>query len=204
MGCTCVRRIDTQEINNGKLPEEDNNLKGEKKFNENNDFPDNNININTDFLTSNQDRNDEIYNYFNDLRNSPKNFLEEAKKYDLADFITSAETKKKSENINILIQNPFFNLFLDNYVQKYRYSKEEIMKSLEQNVQIQSFQKNLYSSEGSVENPKECIWNLIKENKDIAVNEILYKKIDYIIISSISIPDSKKILVYFLLLKKNL
>ena len=203
MGCTCVRRVDTQEIKNEKLPEEDNNIKDEKKLYENNDFSDN-ININTDFLTSNQARNDEIYNYLNDLRNSPKNFSEEAKKYDLADFITSAETKKNSENINTLIQNPFFNLFLDSYVQKYRYSKEEVMNSLEQNVQIKIYQKNLYSSEGSIENPNECIWNLIKENKDIAVNEILYKKIDYIIISSISIPDSKKILVYFLLLKKNL
>ena len=204
MGCTCVRRVDTQEINNGKLPEEDNNLKGEKKFNENNDFPDNNININTDFLTSNQDRNDEIYNYFNDLRNSPKNFLEEAKKYDLTDFITSAETKKNSENINTLIRNPFFNLFLDSYVQKYLYSKEEIMKSLEQNEALKIYQKNLYSSEGSVNNPNECIWNLIKENKDIALNEILYQNIDYFIISTISISNNKKILAYFLLLKKNL
>ena len=204
MGCTCVRRVDTQEIKNGNLPEEVNNIKEEEKFGENNDFLDNNININTDFLTSNQARNDEIYNYFNDLRNSPKNFLEEAKKYDLADFITSAETKKNSENINTLIQNPFFNLFLDSYVQKYRYSKEEVMNSLEQNVQIKIYQKNLYSSEGSIENPNECIWNLIKENKDIALNEILYKTIDYIIISTISIPNSKKLLAYFLLLKKNL
>ena len=191
MGCTCVRRIDTQEIKNADGV---NNIK---------EFPDGNININTDFITSNQDRNDEIYNYFSDLRNSPKNFVEEAKKYGLVDFITSAETKKNSENINTLIQNPFFNIFLDSYVQKYRYSKETIMKCLEENQKIKIYQKNLYSTEGSIDNPNECIWNLIKENKDIALNEILYKKIDYIIISTISIPNSKKIMAYFLLLKKN-
>ena len=204
MGCSCVRRIDTQEMKNGKLPDEVNNIKEEEKLNETNEFPENNININTDFLTSNQARNDEIYNYFINLRNSPKNFLEEAKKYDLADFITSAETKKNSENINALIQNPFFNLFLDNYIQKYLNSKDEIMKSLEQNQQIKIYKKYLYSSEGSIENPNECIWNLIKENKDIALNEILYKNIDYFIISTISISNNKKILAYFLLLKKNL
>ncbi len=202
MGCSCNRKTEEQyEMKNGNLPEEDNIDLDEDKHNDN--INDNNLNINTDVLTKNQDRNNQLFNYFNELRSSPQNFMSEAEKYDLQDIITLAETKKNSISINTLIKNPFYNLYFDNYIQKYPFCKEDIMNSLDNNEQLNMYQKFLYSSEGTNENPNECIWNLIKENKDIAVDEILYKNIDYFIISSIYIPDNKKIIAYFLLLKKN-
>ena len=161
-----------------------------------------NININTDFLSSNQIRNEEIFTFFNQLRNSPENYSEEAKKYDLNDIIEFSQKRKNSEVISTLIQNNFISLFLDTYVQKFPNSKEEIFKSLEESIQLKNYEKYLYCSEGPIENLHECIWNLLKENKEIAIDEILYKKIDYFIVSTIAIPDSKNIKAFFLLLKK--
>ena len=202
MGCTCSQKSEEKlDMASGKLPEEDANLE-EDKFNVDKKLQ-NDIIINTDFLAKNQERNNQIFNYFNELRNSPNNFLNEAKKYDLEEFISLAETKKNSIKINKLINNPYFTLYLDNYIQKYPFCKEEIMNGLENDIKLNIYQKDLYSSEGTIDNPINCIWNLIKENKDIMIDKILYKQIDYFLVSSIDIPDTKKVLAYFLLLKKN-
>ena len=196
MGCSvCLRKDNQTEMTNGYLPDENINI--EEKI-----IQQNNININTDFLSSNQKRNEEIFTFFNQLRNSPENYSEEAKKYDLNDIIEFSQKRKNSEVIITLIQNNFISLFLDTYVQKYPNSKEEIFKSLEESIQLKNYEKYLYCSEGPIENIHECIWNLLKENKEIAIDEILYKKIDYFIVSTIAIPDSKNIKAFFLLLKK--
>ena len=158
---------------------------------------------NTECISLDQDRSEEIFDFFNELRNFPGKYVEESKKYDLENIILSAETRQKSGNINMLIKNPFFNLFFDTFVQKYPYSKENIMESLNNDKNIENYKKYLYCSKGPIENPKECIWNLLKENKDIAIDEILYKKIDYFIVSTISFLEKKTILAYFLFLKKN-
>ena len=198
MGCSlCLRKDNQTEMTNGHLPDENINIE-EKIIQQNNV----NININTDFLSSNQIRNEEIFTFFNQLRNSPENYSEEAKKYDLNDIIEFSQKRKNSEVISTLIQNNFISLFLDTYVQKFPNSKEEIFKSLEESIQLKNYEKYLYCSEGPIENLHECIWNLLKENKEIAIDEILYKKIDYFIVSTIAIPDSKNIKAFFLLLKK--
>ena len=157
---------------------------------------------NTECISLDQDRSSEIFDFFNELRNFPQRYIEESKKYDLENIILSAEIRQKSGNINILIKNPFFNLFFDTFVQKYPYSKENIMESLNNDKNIDNYKKNLYCSKAPIENPKECIWNLLKENKDIALDEILYKKVDYFIVSNISTLEKKTILAYFLFLKK--
>ena len=196
MGCTCARKSEEQlEMTNGKLPEEEKNNEDKKIESK--------IIVNTDFLTKNQERNNQIFSYFSELRNSPNNFSNDAEKYELQDIIKSAETKKNSMKISELINNLYFALYLDVCIQKYPFCKEEIMNSLDIDNKLNIYQKDLYSSEGNIENPIESVWNLIKENKDIAVDNILYKNIDYFLVSSIDIPDTKKVLTYFLLLKKN-
>ena len=201
MGCSnCLRKDNQTEMKNGHLPEED--INTDEKTNENNKLVNNNININTDFLTSNQMRNEEIFNYFNKIRDTPDNFSEEAKNYDLNKIITLAIKRKSEDNINKLIQNHFINLFLDTFVQKSPNSRDEIFKNLEESIQLKNYEKFLYFSEGPIEKPNECVWNLLKENKEKAIDEILYKKIDYLIISTIVLPGTKKINAYFLLLKK--
>ena len=203
MGCSCMKRQELQNeqknemsieegINKEEVEEKDpnfNNLRQEA--------------VNTECISLDQDRSEEIFDFFNELRNFPQKYIEESKKYDLENIILSAEIRQKSGNINMLIKNPFFKLFLDTFVQKYPYSKENIIESLNNDKNIENYKKNFYCSKAPIENPKECIWNLLKENKDIALDEILYKKMDYFIVSTISFLEKKTILAYFLFLKKN-
>ena len=202
MGCSCMKRQELQNeqknemsieegINKEEVEEKDpnfNNLRQET--------------VNTECISLDQDRSEEIFDFFNELRNFPQKYIEESKKYDLENIILSAEIRQKSGNINMLIKNPFFKLFLDTFVQKYPYSKENIIESLNNDKNIENYKKNFYCSKAPIENPKECIWNLLKENKDIALDEILYKKVDYFIVSTISTLEKKTILAYFLFLKK--
>lgn len=216
MGCKCCQgEAQNYEMIDGKLPkmdlddknndiEEDIKLKNSKKDSQNNFY---NYNINqytedSDRISSDQQRNEEIFDFFNDLRNNPQNYLNEAEKYNLADIISSARDRIISENINNLIKNPFFNLFLDTYVKKTPFSKEDILNNIDNNEQLKVYQKNLYCIETPFERPNESVWNLLTENKDKALDDILFKKIDYFIVSSLYIPDKKIFMVYFLFLKK--
>ena len=216
MGCKCCNPgEENNEMIDGNIPEknfnnESNENENDNKFySRNRDFEkisfNNNFEYNTDeseCLTSEQKRNEEIFDYFNDLRNNPQNYLTEAEKYNLKDIIVSAKDRLVSENISNLIKNPFYNLFFDTCVRKTPYSKEDILNNIENYVQLKNYKKNLYMVEASIEIPNESIWNLLTENKDKALDDILYKKIDYFIVSSIAIPDTKKIIVYFLFIEK--
>jgi len=211
MGCSCTKnKVEQNEIINDFNKDKGTNI---KEIDEENNDRENKLNFNnlktvtsnTECITLNQERSSEIFDFFEDLRISPQKYIEESKQYDLENIISSAEIRVKSENnINILIKNPFFNLFLDTFVQKYPNSKENIMNSLNNNKNIEIYKKFLYSSKAPIDNPKECVWNLLKENKDIALDEILYKKIDYFMVSTISFSDTKTIIAYFLFLKKKL
>ena len=209
MGCSaCMKKKDEMqnEMINGSLPED--NINKEKEIISKNNNDKNNIlrqnTVNTDNLEADQERGDDVFDFFNKLRQNPKNYLEEAKNHDVGDLIESAEKYVKNQNVNFLIKNPFFNLFLDMYVKKTPYSKEEILNGIESNNQLINYNKFLYSSEAPIDKPKECIWNLLKNNKDIALKEILYKKSDYFLVSTISISETKKIISYFLFLKKTI
>ena len=216
MGCKCCEsEAQNYDMIDGTLPkmdldgknndiEEDIKLKNRKKDSQKN-F--NNYNINqytedSDCISSDQQRNEEIFDFFNDLRNNPQNYLSEAEKYNLADIISSARDRIISENVNNLIKNPFFNLFLDTYVKKTPFSKEDILNNIDNNEQLKVYKKNLYCIETPFERPNESVWNLLTENKDKALDDILFKKIDYFIVSSMYIPDKKILMVYFLFLKK--
>ena len=217
MGCknTCCNGGDQNiEMLDGNLPEQDLNnenkeFEEEIKLKSNKKEFDNYYNYNTlkqDTVSSecftDQKRNEEIFDFFNDLRNNPQNHQTEAEKYNLNDIILSAIEHRNSDNLNNLIKNPFFNLFLDTYIKKTPYSKENILENIENNEQLKIYTKNLYVSESSIGNINESVWNLLKDNKDIALDEILYKKIDYFIVSTFYIPDRKIIMAYFLFLKK--
>ena len=208
MGCSaCMKKQNEIEMVNGSLPEESTNKEGfildeglEKTLN--NDTYLRKESADTENLEADQERSDEIFDFFNELRQFPHNFLEEAKIYDLTDIITSAENYISSKKINVLIKNPFFNLFLNIYVKKTPYSKEDILNGLENNNQLNNYKKFLYYSESPIDKPNECVWNLLKNNKEIALKEILYKKSDYFMVSAISLNESNKILAYFLFFKK--
>ena len=218
MGCknTCCNGGDKNtEMVDGNLPEQDlnnenKNFEEETKLKSNKKYFENNYNYNnlkqetvSSECFNDQKRNEDIFDFFNDLRNNPQNYKLEAEKYNLNDIISSAIERRSTESLNNLIKNPFFNLFLDTYIRKTPYSKENILENIENNEQLKIYKKNLYTSESSADNINECVWNLLKDNKDKALDEILYKKIDYFIVSTFYVPDRKVIMAYFLFLKKN-
>ena len=203
--CSCKRKEDFQnEMINGSLPGENNNKDDNEVLKNklsNSIYRQNTEN--TDNLEANQERGQDVFDFFNELRKCPQNFLDEAKIHDVGDVIESAEKHVMSANVNYLIKNPFLNLFLDMYVQKTPFSKEDILNELENNKQLVNYKKILYSSEAPIDKPNECIWNLIKDNKDIALKEILYKKSDYFLVSTVAMSETSKIISYFLFLKKS-
>ena len=100
----------------------------------------------------------------------------------------------------MLIQNPFFNLYLDSYIQKYPNDKDSILFDLENNEQLKDYEKSLFCVKTNSKNNKDFVWLLLKENKNIALDEILYKNYDFFLISTESF--SEETIAYFLFLKK--
>ena len=207
--CNCFNLKNHSDVNvemlNGILPITDKrkNLVN-KEMNEKTDdfdilFDDDNNNISND----EEYRNDEIYDFFNDLRANPQNYLNQAQKYGLYDIISEAKDRVNENNVDKLIKTSFMSIRFDEFVKRSPFSKSKILKNIDNDVIIQKYIKKLYIVESSSDNPIECVWNLIQENKDIALNEILYNNPDYFVISTFYLKDENKIRAYFLFLKKN-
>ena len=156
--------------------------------------------ISTEYINSKQKRENEIFDFFIDLRRNPKKYIEESVEYEMNDILITAFNNKLYENKIMLIQNPFFNLFLDAYIQKYSDNKDNILFDLNNNEILKDYEKSLFSVKSNSKNNKDFVWFLLKENKNIALDEILYKNYDFFIVSTENFSD--EIIAYFLFLKK--
>lgn len=209
--CNCFFIKNNSDINvemlNGILPITDKRKEKEKKNKDMNEkIPDFQIVFDDEInkvSNDDQNRNDEIYDFFNDLRANPQNYLNQAQKYDLYDIISAAVERVNNYNINNLIKTSLISLRFDEFVKQTPFSKDKIMNNIENDLLIQKYIKKLYIVESSSDNPIESVWNLIKENKKIALDEILYINPDYFVISTFYLKHKNKIRTYFLFLKKN-
>ena len=156
--------------------------------------------ISTEYINSKQKRENEKFDFFIDLRRNPKKYIEESVEYEINDILITAFNNKLYENKIMLIQNPFFNLFLDAYIQKYSDNKDNILFDLNNNEILKDYEKSLFSVKSNSKNNKDFVWFLLKENKNIAIDEILYKNYDFFIVSTENFSD--EIIAYFLFLKK--
>ena len=156
--------------------------------------------MDTDFINSDQQKSEEIFEIFNNIRNNPNNYITEAQKYNLYNIISSAI--ERAGNTKILIKNPFFDLFFDKCVKASPKSKEDIIKNIEKENVFKDYEKTLYIMEGNKEKMDECVWNLIKYCADNG-QDILAKDIDYLVITTMALDDVNKFLSYFLFLSKN-
>ena len=156
--------------------------------------------ISTEYINSKQKRENEIFDFFIDLRRNPKKYIEESVEYEINDILITAFNNKLYENKIMLIQNPFFNLFLDAYIQKYSDNKDNILFDLNNNEILKDYEKSLFSVKSNSKNNKDFVWFLLKENKNIALDEILYKNYDFFIVSTENFSD--EIIAYFLFLKR--
>ena len=156
--------------------------------------------MNTEYINLKQKRENEIFDFFIDIRQNPKKYIEESVEYEINDILITAYNNKLFENKIMLIQNPFFNLYLDSYIQKYPNDKDSILFDLENNEQLKDYEKLLFCVKTNSKNNKDFVWLLLKENKTIALDEILYKNYDFFLISTESF--SEETIAYFLFLKK--
>ena len=156
--------------------------------------------MNTEYINLKQKRENEIFDFFIDIRQNPKKYIEESVEYEINDILITAYNNKLFENKIMLIQNPFFNLYLDSYIQKYPNDKDSILFDLENNEQLKDYEKSLFCVKTNSKNNKDFVWLLLKENKNIALDEILYKNYDFFLISTESF--SEETIAYFLFLKK--
>ena len=156
--------------------------------------------MDSEFINSDQKKRDEIFNFFNDLRNNPQHYLSESEKYGLQKLISSAPEKAVEGNIKPLIKNSFFELYFDKCVKSSPESKEKILQSLEKEEKLKDYEKKLYMIKGDGNKPGDCVWNLLKDNEKNG--EILWEDFDYLIIVVMSLEDKENILCYFLFLSK--
>ena len=155
--------------------------------------------IDSDYINSDQQKSEQIFLFFNNLRNNPLNYLSEAEKYNLSEIISTANEKSKKNNFTNLIKNPFYDLFFDKCVKTSPESEENILNNIEKENLFKNYEKKLYIIEGNTDNVEECIWQLIKKCYDNG-DEILTKKIDYLVLTTISSDDNTKFFGYFLFL----
>ena len=206
--CKNIIKEETNEMKDGVIPsledKEVENIKDLKlsSYNINQNYNKKET-IDFEFINKDQQKNEEIFLYFNNLRNNPKNYLSEAQKYNLYQLIYSFAQKNKEGNIKNLIKNPFFDLLFDKCVKLSPNSKENILKKLEKEKLFNNYEKKLYIIEGNKEKAEECVWNLIKICSEEG-EDILSKNLDYLVISIISLEDdNNSFLCYFLFLSKN-
>ena len=160
------------------------------------------ITLETEYMSKNQERNEFIFDFFNQLRLTPENYLNESKKYKLSELIQTVIDNNSGGNKCHLIKNPFWNIFLEEIVNKENGDKDEIMSKLIEESRFRNFFKQLYIIETNENDPKEAVWFLLKENKKLALKEFFGNKIDYLIISSQLNNEKHNIIVYFLFLRR--
>ena len=154
--------------------------------------------MDSDFINSEQKISEEIYDYFNDIRNNPQNYLSEGQKNGLQNVISTAAEKAVEGNIQNILKNPHLEMVFDNCVKTNRDSKEEILKSFEKEEKVKNREKALYMILGNSNKPKDCVWSLLKTCEKENKGEILWKDIEYLLVSTMFLQETKNILCYFL------
>ena len=154
-----------------------------------------------EFLSIDQQKTDAIFDYFNDLRMNPQNFLKIAKQHNLYDLINSYLLAKTSPKP--LKQNRFFNYLLDSYVKRSPDSDDIIFSEMQNEVEISEFDKKFYVTNAPISDLNEAVWNLLSQNKDKALQDIFLIDYEYVIIHSHSIIENNiQAKVYFIFLKE--
>ena len=154
--------------------------------------------MDSDFINSEQKISEEIYDYFNDIRNNPQNYLSEGQKNGIQNVISTAAEKAVEGNIQNILKNPHLEMVFDNCVKTNRDSKEEILKSFEKEEKVKNREKALYMILGNSNKPKDCVWSLLKTCEKENKGEILWKDIEYLLVSTMFLQETKNILCYFL------
>ena len=147
-----------------------------------------------------EERNENLFEFFNDIRMHPQNYIDQAKDYNLEQLLTDAS--EAIEFPNNLIKNGFYNLLLDSFIKKNNGVEDELFNSIDNATEFEKFRKKLYIVEAPVSKVEEAVWNLLMSKKETALRNILQRKIDYCVLTTCPIKGSINLKAYFLFLTK--
>ena len=212
--CICRKNVDSGNIQNSLTPRVNNDvsddIQNKNTFNSNiNDKAQNDLlnkkliilNKNTtdrDLLSISQQKADSILEYFNQIKVNPENFKEESKEHDVEDLMNKYIGSK---NRILFIKNRFYNSLLESYVKRTPNSDLEIQKGINNESNINKYDKQFYFVKSTVQDPNESVWILLKEHKKVALNKILLTNISYLSLCVYPIENTPNIKVYFLFIQ---
>ena len=160
------------------------------------------ISYDSTLLSQLQEQTENIFEYFEELRTNPGDHQQDAEQHELSELLQKVQN---SENAcKTLILNSFLNLLFNSYVNSYNGddNNDNLIDALEKDEKLKDFNQQLFSVDCDISKPKEIIWKLIEDNKDIAYETFFFNDIEYLLISCVQIPESENFRSYFLFLTK--
>ena len=142
-----------------------------------------------------------IFEYFNEIRTEPTNYVKEAKEHGVDDIIQEVINNPCSK----LIINSFYNLALSSYINSNTSDGEDnkiLLEEIDKEEKLNNFNKSLFIIDGDKNNAREVVWTLIENNKNIAYETFFSNKIDFLVISCKKAHEKNKFKCYFLFLSK--
>ena len=206
--CSCIpkKEIDIGNIENSlviKIREHSSKILNKNSFSSCNDIINYEINKNKntterELLSLEQQRADSIFDYFNQIKVNPQNFLEESKAYDLFEELNEYIN---SNERSLFIKNRFYNSLLELYAKKTPSNDKQIERSINNDLNMNKYEKNFYVVESTLQEPNNSVWILLQKNKKNILNKMLLVNISYLILYISPIENTTNIKVYFLFLQ---
>ena len=206
--CSCIpkKEIDIGNIENSlviKIREHSSKILNKNSFSSYNDIINYEINKNKntterELLSLEQQRADSIFDYFNQIKVNPQNFLEESKAYDLFEELNEYINSNERP---LFIKNRFYNSLLELYAKKTPSNDKQIERSINNDLNMNKYEKNFYVVESTLQEPNNSVWILLQKNKKNILNKMLMVNISYLILYISPIENTTNIKVYFLFLQ---
>ena len=209
--CACIEKkeIDSGDVENSliiKVKEHNQKILNKNSFSNEDDIINYELSKNKnsterELLSVEQQRADSIFEYFNKVKLNPKNFVDQAKTYNLLEEFNEYINSKER---TFFIKNRFYNSLLELYVKKNLNYDEEIERSINNDINMNKYEKLFYIVESTIQEPNNSVWKLLQKSKGDILKKILMNNISYLILYISSIENTTNIKVYFLfLLLKN-
>ena len=162
-------------------------------------------NIEDEIFDLNEEKSEKIFQFFNDIRLNPKNYINQSNDENISDLLKKADKNKYKPN-TLIKNNSFFYQMREGLMNIYSTPKsdESLMEDIE-NLCFKDFElKKRYFVECPIDEEEEAIWNLLKKYENVALDELLTNNVSYCVICALPIKDSYNMKVYFLMLTEKI
>ena len=201
--CACIEKkeIDSGDVENSliiKVKEHNQKILNKNSFSNEDDIINYELSKNKnsterELLSVEQQRADSIFEYFNKVKLNPKNFVDQAKTYNLLEEFNEYINSKER---TFFIKNRFYNSLLELYVKKNLNYDEEIERSINNDINMNKYEKLFYIVESTIQEPNNSVWKLLQKSKGDILKKILMNNISYLILYISSIENTTNIKVY--------